>query len=67
MSNRFKWFSSRSKEEIKSNKTNVKILDVKIDDNRLAKIINLAADNQTIVDSGKIIEDKQEIYTDNTH
>ncbi len=67
MSNRFRWFSSRSKEEKRIKKTNTKLLGVKIDDNRLAKIINLAADNQTIVDSGKIIEDKQEIYTDNAN
>lgn len=67
MTNRFKWFSSRSKEEKRIKKTNTKLLGVKIDDNRLAKIINLAADNQTIIEAGEITKYKQEIYTDNAN
>jgi hypothetical protein len=63
MTNRWKWYSNRNKEEKKVKKIDKKILEVNLDDKRIAKIINLASDNQTIVDSGNSIEDKQEIYT----
>jgi len=64
MTNRWKWYSNRNKEEKKVKRIDKKTLEVKIDDSRIAKIINLAANNQTIVDSGKSIEDKQEVYSD---
>jgi hypothetical protein len=64
MTNKYKWFTSRNKEEKKFKKVNKKILEVKLNDNRIAKIINLAKHNETIIDSEKLIEDQSEIYTD---
>lgn len=63
MTNRFRWFSNRNKEEKKILKKEEKILEVNIDDSRIARIVNLAANNTTIVEAGKLIENKQEVYS----
>lgn len=64
MTNKYKWFTSRNKEEKKFKKINKKILEVKLDDNRIAKIINLAKNNETIVNSKELVENQSEIYSD---
>jgi hypothetical protein len=62
MTNKFKWFSNKNKEEHRI--VNKKVLELKIDDNRIARISKLAGNNQTIIEAGKFTEDQQAVYTD---
>jgi hypothetical protein len=58
MSNKFKWFSNRNKEEKKIKRVDKKILEINIEDERLARIVNLAENNKTIVDAGRFIKEE---------
>ena len=64
MTNKFGYLSSRVKEHRKIEKTEKRILELNFDDSRVARIVNLAANNKTIVEAGKLIEDKSTVYTD---
>jgi hypothetical protein len=66
MTNRFRWLTSNGKEVKRIKKTEDKTLEIKFDDDRVARIVNLASTNKTIVDSGKIIDDQSEIYQDSS-
>jgi hypothetical protein len=58
MSNRFKWFSSKSKDEKRIKRVDIKKLEVNIDDKRMARIVQLAENNKSIVEAGKLIANK---------
>ena len=65
MNNRLKWLNIRKQQNNNFKFTKENIVEFKIDDERIARIINIAKNNETIVDSGKFIENQQEVYTDN--
>lgn len=64
MSNRFNYKTSNTKEEKKIKRIDKKILEFKLNDDRIARILNLARNNKTIAQAREFIEDQQAVYTD---
>lgn len=58
MTNKYKWITNRAHAKIQEKKIEKKILEIKIDDNRAARIINLAKRNETIIEARKTLADK---------
>ena len=63
MTNRLKWVNSRNKNHHSVKKTLKKEIDVKIEDKRIARIVNMAKSNDSITEFREAIEDQSAVHT----